>query len=328
MKRLLTVLLTLLAAPAAAECTGASLLDTMPSEVRDRIDADAQGVPFAEGLLWQAAAPDGTLLTLMGTLHAYDARQDAQMAALAPLLDQAALLVVEISDKDQVALQDRIARTPGFAVLNEPPSLLTMLGPDDWAVLAERMAERGVPPFLAAQFRPWYAGMVLSVPPCMMRDMIFGRKGLDLQLIDEALRRGLPVNGLDDAQAMLDMFSAGTPEQQLQLLRMALLPQFSGDEGIVTTVDLYFQGLTYKSWRFGRFMDLGLSAEQQATLDAAFEIFEEQLLTRRNRDWIDRLIPMTAGQNAVVAVGAAHLPGKDGLLNLLQARGFEIRRLD
>jgi uncharacterized protein YbaP (TraB family) len=56
---------------------------------------------------------------------------------------------------------------------------------------------------------------------------------------------------------------------------------------------------------------------------------EQMLLIDRNTAWIPVIdAAVTGHQNAVVAVGAAHLPGESGILNLLEQDGWTISRLD
>ncbi|MEY4237690.1 MAG: hypothetical protein RL339_291, partial [Pseudomonadota bacterium] len=54
----------------------------------------------------------------------------------------------------------------------------------------------------------------------------------------------------------------------------------------------------------------------------------EALLVRRNMAWIGQLKPMLQrGEKPLVAVGALHLVGRDGLLADLERQGFKVTRL-
>ncbi|GAO29503.1 hypothetical protein JCM15548_11694 [Geofilum rubicundum JCM 15548] len=46
------------------------------------------------------------------------------------------------------------------------------------------------------------------------------------------------------------------------------------------------------------------------------------LLGKRNKAWLEVLPEIFQKQTSLVAVGARHLPGKDGLLNLLTEAGY------
>ena len=54
----------------------------------------------------------------------------------------------------------------------------------------------------------------------------------------------------------------------------------------------------------------------------------DALLIQRNADWVRQLSAMLKqGEKPLVAVGALHLVGKDGLVARLQAQGFKVTRL-
>lgn len=329
MFRLLATALALigLALPAIAGCGGQDLSRSMPSEARARMEVAAAAVPFAHGLMWQAREQDGTELTVIGTYHGWDSRQAAQMAALAPALVAADLVVTEITSDDEKALMALIAAEPGRMFLTEGPSLLTLMG-DDWPALAQAMKDRGVPDILAAKFQPWYAMMMLGFSPCLLTEAKAGRQGLDKQILAAARQATLETRGLDDPEAILDLLSSGTRQEHLAALRAALRSDWAGKDLSATLLELYFEGRTWESWNVARFLDLGLSPADQARLERMLDLVREKLLEDRNRAWIDKLLPMTAGKRAVVAVGAAHLPGEAGLLNLLHQRGFVLTPAD
>jgi uncharacterized protein YbaP (TraB family) len=73
-----------------------------------------------------------------------------------------------------------------------------------------------------------------------------------------------------------------------------------------------------------------LLPEAAATQGAAdFEMMEEEILNGRNAAWIPVIEDAArANPRLVLAAGAAHLPGEDGLLNLLAERGWTIAPLD
>ena len=53
----------------------------------------------------------------------------------------------------------------------------------------------------------------------------------------------------------------------------------------------------------------------------------ESLVLKRNQDWLKQIVAMLQTQETeMVIVGMGHLIGKDGLLQMLQARGFNIKQ--
>jgi uncharacterized protein YbaP (TraB family) len=53
---------------------------------------------------------------------------------------------------------------------------------------------------------------------------------------------------------------------------------------------------------------------------------EKGLLEARNRHMAERMVQHFADGNAFVAIGALHLPGEDGVLHLLEQRGYTVTR--
>jgi len=57
------------------------------------------------------------------------------------------------------------------------------------------------------------------------------------------------------------------------------------------------------------------------------EISEGYLLVKRNRNWIKRLLPALKKQSNLIVVGAFHLPGETGLVELLRREGLLVDRI-
>jgi uncharacterized protein len=65
---------------------------------------------------------------------------------------------------------------------------------------------------------------------------------------------------------------------------------------------------------------------EQLTLqeDAGIEKFTEILLYNRNENWVKKMQKFMAEEALVVAVGAGHLPGERGVINLLRKAGYKV----
>ena len=58
--------------------------------------------------------------------------------------------------------------------------------------------------------------------------------------------------------------------------------------------------------------------------DMGIQNFTDLLLYNRNADWANKLAGLMPGNSLVVAVGAGHLPGEKGVLNLLRKAGYRV----
>lgn len=58
--------------------------------------------------------------------------------------------------------------------------------------------------------------------------------------------------------------------------------------------------------------------------DVGIKNFTELLLYNRNENWAKKLAALMIDKSLVVAVGAGHLPGKRGVINLLRQAGYKV----
>ncbi len=57
---------------------------------------------------------------------------------------------------------------------------------------------------------------------------------------------------------------------------------------------------------------------------SGMEQYADVLLYNRNRNWVEKLKGLLSNQRLVIAVGAGHLPGERGLINLLRKAGYKV----
>jgi uncharacterized protein len=58
--------------------------------------------------------------------------------------------------------------------------------------------------------------------------------------------------------------------------------------------------------------------------DNGLEKYSNILLYNRNRNWVEKLKELLPDNRLVIAVGAGHLPGEKGLINLLRHAGYKV----
>ncbi len=80
--------------------------------------------------------------------------------------------------------------------------------------------------------------------------------------------------------------------------------------------------------------DSGTNAEDRADMkkagysDAEIDALDDAMVYARNRSWIPKLEELFATGNVFVAVGADHVRGPRGVVELLKARGWTVERFD
>ncbi|WP_136682426.1 TraB/GumN family protein [Falsirhodobacter xinxiangensis] len=313
-----------LATPAFAECNGRNLIDTLPGERRAELDAAVAAQPFASGNRWLAVRGDERL-TIVGTYHMNDPRLDVEAAALQATVADAATVLVEAGPDEEAQLLKHMGENPALVTITDGPTIPEQLSEEDWSALGAAVSARGIPPFMAAKFQPWYLSMMLSIPPCQSgADATFG---FDKRIIALAKRAGTPIAALEPWDTVLGLFAEMPPEEQLDMIRMTLPMEKQSADYAVTLADSYFAGDARQMWEFMRLSAADMPGYDTARADAEFAQMEHVLMVERNRAWIPVIEAAAEHGPVLAAFGALHLAGHDGVLNLLRERGFEISPL-
>lgn len=327
MRALLALMVALCAAPLAqAACVGQNQIAMMPAAEREALVAAADAVPFARGNLWRATK-QGREIVLVGTLHIDDSRHQPLMERVAPLVDAASVVLLEAGPEEEAELQTAMAGNPGLLFDMDGPTLPESLPPAVWDQLKQALRDREIPPFLGARMQPGFVSMLLSIPPCATESLGAGAEGLDQRIAARAAERGIPVRGLESFETLFRILAALTPEEQQRMLTASLSMEGGAEDAFVTMADAYFAGQSRLIWELNRRQMIagsGLPAEQ---VEADIALMEETLVLARNRAWVP-VIEAAAGDGPVlVAFGALHLPGEEGVLNLLARAGWRVKPL-
>ncbi len=326
MIRILATLAALfcLVVPVQAQCVGQNLIDALPPAARATLDATTQKVLYPIGNFWRATKKDQTV-TLVGTYHFDDPRHDATMIALTPLIKAATTILVEAGPDEEAALKAHLARDPGAMMIMTGPTLPEQLPEADWQALAAAMRARGIPPFMAAKFQPWYVAAVLGIPPCAMATAA-SSKGLDGLVIDAATDAAVPIMALEPYDTIFGIFGSMSNEDQLSMIKSTLVLEAFSTDFSVTLADTYFSQDTRLIWEFMRQQALDVPGYTPAQIDGEFARMEEALMSNRNRAWIPVIKAAAEQGPTFAAFGALHLSGQDGVLALLERDGYKLER--
>lgn len=73
-----------------------------------------------------------------------------------------------------------------------------------------------------------------------------------------------------------------------------------------------------------RNQDLKKLEELMMKEDAGIAAYADLLLYNRNKNWVEKMKQILPGKSILFAVGAGHLPGEKGVINLLKKAGFSV----
>jgi uncharacterized protein len=314
-------------APAAIDCGGTDLVEAMRRDDPDTfaaVEAEAAATPNGEGLLWRIEGQDAEPSWLYGTMHVADARVLALSEAAASAFDGAATVVVEsaeIADLERASMA--ILAKPELTTFTDGTTLRSLLSTEDYALLELRLAEQGVPVVAVNRMKPWMILSLFAMTDCEKQAEAAGELFLDAKLAADALEAGKALEGLETIEEQLSAMASLPMELHVRGLIETLSLGSLLDDLMSTTTELYVAG------RIGMIMPM-LKAAAPGTDDAeeSYAEFEETIVLARNRTMAERALPMLAGGNIFIAVGALHLPGEEGLVELFRDEGYTVTRAD
>lgn len=138
---------------------------------------------------------------------------------------------------------------------------------------------------------------------------------LDLYFHMKAKEMGKPTVGLESVEEQVEAFQSIPYEAAAQQLVELAREGHKEEEGRMRELlNVYVEGNLDKL--------LGLSREQKISED-----FEEIFLTERNQRMAERATSQIREQSSFIAIGAAHLPGEEGMIELLRAKGFKVESI-
>ncbi|MQQ08000.1 TraB/GumN family protein [Epibacterium sp. SM1979] len=328
MKRLLAALLPLVLAPAMgwAACSGQDLRKDLSAEAQQEIAQRMDHVPFAEGNHWIAKRGDRQI-HLIGTVHISSDKLQRITQNLGPVIDSADVLLLESTPQEIADMQTALVKDPSLTFITEGPTLIDRLPAGDWAILSQKASEAGIPSWMAAKMRPWFLATALSLPPCLRADPEV-EYGLDKRLAAMAQASEVPTQSLENPLDVIRMLDRDPIDEQLRQMRpyIALIGgSESGEDGIATMLAAYFEERVAEYLEITRLEFLSGASMPTKEAETIWNDFMGRLLKERNTAWMPVIEAQTA-DHMVIAVGALHLPGKHGLLQLLSDTGYKIER--
>ncbi|UOA28078.1 TraB/GumN family protein [Pseudosulfitobacter sp. DSM 107133] len=323
LRTLVFTLALLLPQMAVATCNGTDLRTRLTADQTADLDALMRDMPYPDGNHWIAHKGDQTI-HLIGTIHVADPRLPAVADALAPVIATADALLVEATAIEEEQLKDAMATRPELISLASGPTLIDLMPAEDWAELAQAASQRGIPPFMAAKLQPWYLSLILGMPPCVMTAMQNGGEGLDKALLRVASENGTPATALEPFDTLFTLMGQDPLEEQVALLRLGTFGVQQLEDLTATLVAQYFAQEHGAIMPLNRVVTRSWLDLPKSEFDVLFDDMLDKLLVRRNANWLPKI---TASQGVtVVAVGAGHLGGTHGLLNLLAGDGYMLTR--
>ena len=252
---------------------------------------------------------------LAGSIHLLRADDASLPPAFARAYLGSARLVMEI-DLGHLDAGEMAGEMVGHALLPENTTLEQQLGAERYRRVGAAAVALGVPDGMLDREAPWMVGLQLTELEYAHLGFDPGQ-GVEQQLVRRALADRKPTGGLESLSDELGVFERLSHDEQLRFLDMVLTDLDAAESDTQAVLE---------AWRHGDAPRLGaLLAEEYRT----FPTLYRALVTDRNRSWLPQIEALLKeSDDCLVVVGALHLVGSGGLLELLHRDGIAAQQLE
>jgi len=157
-------------------------------------------------------------------------------------------------------------------------------------------------------------------PPLMISSSLYEillpceqKNGVELKIIEEAYKQKKETKGLETIAFQASIFDSIPYELQAKELVSSIENLENNRSSMNEMITAYKEQDIEKLYN--------LSVQEQGGLGNYLDL----LLYRRNRDWVEKFAGIVREGPALFAVGAGHLGGDQGVLNLLKEEGYSVR---
>jgi hypothetical protein len=266
-----------------------------------------------KSFLWKVRSEKNSVY-ILGSIHflkkeSYPLKQSIEQA-----FDAVSKLVLEIDL--QSATPEKTRRvTLENGVFRDGTTLQQNVDKETYDLTERRARELGIDLRAMNPLKPWLVAMMLTT--MKLQKLGFDPNyGVDRYLAERAKRSGKSTGGLESLEFQIGLLDGLSRRDQEMMLRETLKELDRLDQGVDQIVQLWLKG------------DVGSLEEWLLAGMREYPEVHEKIIVERNRRWLPQIEKMIAqGENTMVVVGAAHLVGREGVIELLKQRGYTVEQL-
>lgn len=269
-----------------------------------------------KSFIWQITSGTGTLY-LLGSIHVADADTFPLATVIEDAFAEADVLAVEvdISEVDETA---SLALILEYGTYPSGETLEDNMPEGLYESLADKFAEWGIGIGFFKGYRPWVVENLLEVTSLQMLGYT-SEYGIDLYFLEKAASRDMEIVELESEEFQIKLLADIPDDIMIKIIEMNL------DEPV--TVEDIEEMFTY--WETGDAVAMEALLFEGLDDEPELHPYYQALFTYRNYGMFEKIRDFLAGdETCFFVVGAGHLIGEEGLLNLLEEAGYSVEQLE
>lgn len=272
----------------------------------------------ADLFLWEIEN-GGNKVYLLGSIHTMPKDIYPLDEKIEKAFEGSDILVVEVDATkiDQTAINNFIAYN---AVYRDTVNLQTVLDEDLFKEVSTRFSELGFNEDQLKMFKPWFVSLNLGMGALQKID-IETAQGIDMHFLNKANEKQMPIMELETAETQLEALSSMDEQTQIDFLNNSIQDYDNINENFNNML---------AAWKAGDAEKIN-ELTRQKLIDMEMELpgikhYYNKLFRDRDVEITDKLesyLENEENHTYFVIVGAFHFVGEEGILKLLQDKGYK-----
>ena len=282
-----------------------------PLHAHQPASARVRAPSFDRQMLFRVTGPKGGTVYLLGSVHLLSPEAGKLPRIVDSVFNRSKTVAFETSiDSLQMRALELFAR----ARYPEGKTLHSEFSQGGVARLDTLLRAYGLPAAQVDGYKPWFVSLLFT-QLVMQRANFSAQFGVDAQINARAHAEGKALIGLEPVDTQLGLFDKISPADQERMILQSVGP----DSSARMLMEIKDAWQTGDAPALDRLLNKGL--KDSPSLFAA-------LVTNRNSSWMPKIEQLLQGQDdALVVVGAAHLVGKQGVVEMLRAKGYTVQQM-
>lgn len=291
----------------ALACSSGKTIDSTPPK-----DIEDQDEKLADALLWEISGNDLTQKSyLYGTIHIINDEDFFYPRGTEMAIGNVKKMVFEIDMKEMNDMSKAMGMLQK-AYMADGLTLKDLLNEEDYKVVSNHFQKIGLPLFFLERIKPMFLSVFAS-GDLSPEDLQSGKiKSYEMEFAKTAESKGIETGGLESMDFQISIFDEIPYKDQATMLVESIKTSNTGSDQFKEMVDIYKR------------QDINAMQELMKT-DETIEEYEDVLLVKRNKNWIPIMKEMMNATPTFFAVGAGHLGGEFGVIQLLKNEGYTLR---
>jgi len=262
--------------------------------------------------LWSIETPSNTIF-LLGSMHISPAEIYPLPEVIERAYDKCPKVIFE-ADMDAVNDPSFQTKIMNMGVYPEGDNLKDNVSTQTFNLLKKRADATGIPMQQLNRLKPWLCALSLSSIE-FLKLGFDPAYGIDMYFFNKAKQDGKQMQGFETAQFQLSLLTQMTHKQEEMMLRQTLIDLEVIEKDAASLV---------KYWKIGD--TKGLDSLISKSFKGLPELYDRWFLSR-NKHWLAEIKKlMGKSENIFIVVGAGHLVGRNGLVELLREENYKIHQ--